>query len=109
MTFGEHIRQWREEHRVGLRRFARAAGVSPTFVSKMERGLGPLPGEETIRTMANILGQDPDVLLAMADKEYRKSKATFHVAPAPPSTPEYAFFESLRQREEALLKKHSPQ
>ena len=43
------------------------------------------------------------------ESEYRKSKATFHVAPAPPSTPEYAFFESLRQREEALLKKHSPQ
>src|SRR6266487_2557951 len=49
MTFGEHIRQWREEHRVGLRRFAKAVGVSPTFVSKMERGIGPLPGEETIR------------------------------------------------------------
>ena len=52
MTFGEHIRQWREEHGIGLRQFAKAAGVSPTFVSKMERGLGPLPGEETIRNMA---------------------------------------------------------
>ena len=68
MTFGEHIRQWREEHGVGLRRFAKAVGVSPTFVSKMERGLGPLPGEETIRKMAHILGDDPDALLAMADK-----------------------------------------
>ena len=68
MTFGEHIRQWREEQGVGLRRFAKAVGVSPTFVSKMERGLGPLPGEETIRNMAHILGQDPDALLAMADK-----------------------------------------
>ena len=68
MTFGEHIRQWREEQGVGLRRFAKAVGVSPTFVSKMERGLGPLPGEETIRKMAHILGDDPDALLAMADK-----------------------------------------
>ena len=67
MTFGGYIRQWREEHRVGLRRFAKAVGVSPTFISKMERG-GPLPGEETIRNMAHILGQDPDALLAMADK-----------------------------------------
>jgi transcriptional regulator with XRE-family HTH domain len=48
MTFGEHIRQWREERGVGLRRFAKAVGVSPTFVSKMERGIGLLPGEETI-------------------------------------------------------------
>jgi transcriptional regulator with XRE-family HTH domain len=68
MTFGEHIRQWREERGVGLRRFAKAIGVSPTFVSKMERGTGPLPGEDTIRKMAAYFGQNPDELLAMADK-----------------------------------------
>jgi transcriptional regulator with XRE-family HTH domain len=68
MTFGEHIRQWREERGVGLRRFAKAIGVSPTFVSKMERGTGPLPGEETIRKMAAFFGKNPDELLAMADK-----------------------------------------
>ena len=53
---------------VGLRQFAKAVGVKPTFVSKMERGIGPLPGEETICNMAHILGDDPDALLAMADK-----------------------------------------
>jgi transcriptional regulator with XRE-family HTH domain len=68
MTFGEHIRQWREERGLGLRQFAKAVGVSPTFLSKMERGLGALPGEETIRNMAKILGKDADELLAMADK-----------------------------------------
>jgi HTH-type transcriptional regulator, competence development regulator len=68
MTFGAHIRMWREERGLGLRRFAKAVGVSPTFISKMERGLGPLPGEKTIRNIARILGKDPDVLLAMADK-----------------------------------------
>lgn len=68
MTFGEHIRQWREERGVGLRRFAKAIGVSPTFVSKMERGTGPLPGEETIRKMASYFGKNPDELLAMADR-----------------------------------------
>jgi transcriptional regulator with XRE-family HTH domain len=68
MTFGEHIRQWREEREVGLRRFAKAVGVSPTFISKMKRGIGPLPGEETIRKMAVYFGKDPDELLAMANK-----------------------------------------
>jgi hypothetical protein len=34
----------------------------------MERGEGPVPGEEKIRNMAIILGQDPDALLALADK-----------------------------------------
>ena len=68
MTFGEHIRQWREERGVGLRQFAKALGVSATFISKMERGTGPLPGEETIRKMAVYFGKNPDELLAMADK-----------------------------------------
>jgi transcriptional regulator with XRE-family HTH domain len=68
MTFGEHIRQWREERGVGLRQFAKAIGVSPTFVSKMERGTGPLPGEETIRKMAAYFGKNPDALLALANK-----------------------------------------
>jgi transcriptional regulator with XRE-family HTH domain len=68
MAFGEHIRQWRKERGLGLRRFAKAVGVSPTFLSKMERGLGALPGEEVLRNMAKILGKDADELLAMADK-----------------------------------------
>jgi transcriptional regulator with XRE-family HTH domain len=68
MTFGAHIRQWREERELGLRQFAKAVGVSPTFVSKMERGLGPLPGEATIRRMAVFFDKDPDELLAMAGK-----------------------------------------
>jgi HTH-type transcriptional regulator, competence development regulator len=68
MAFGEHIRKGREERRIGLRQFAKAVGVSPTFVSKMERSIGPLPGEATIRKMAAILGENPDELLAMANK-----------------------------------------
>ena len=68
MTFGEHIRTWREERGVGLRRFAKAVGVSPTFVSKMERGLGPLPGEATIHKMAAFFDRNPDELFALADK-----------------------------------------
>jgi transcriptional regulator with XRE-family HTH domain len=62
MTFGEHIRQWREERGVGLRRFAKVVGVSPTFLSKMECGIGPLSGEATIRKMATYFGKNPDEL-----------------------------------------------
>jgi|SRR5713101_2049153 len=64
MTFGKHIRQWREERGVGLRQFAKALGVSPTFVSKMERGTGPLPGKETIRKMAAFFSKNPDELFS---------------------------------------------
>ena len=68
MAFGEHIRTWRAERGVGLRRFVKAIGVSATFISKMERGIGPLPGETTIRNMAVYFGKNPDELLALADK-----------------------------------------
>ena len=62
------MRHWREERGVGLRRFAKAIGVSPSFISKMERGLGPLPGEATLGTMAAFFGTNPDALFAMANK-----------------------------------------
>jgi len=68
MTFGKHIRLWREERRVGLRQFAKTIGVSPTFISKMEHGIGPLPGEATIRKIAVYFDKNPDELLALADK-----------------------------------------
>jgi transcriptional regulator with XRE-family HTH domain len=67
-AFREDIHQWREERGRGLYRFAKAVEVSPTFVSKMERGIGPLPGEATIRKMAEIFGENPDELLALGDK-----------------------------------------
>ena len=62
------MRHWREERGVGLRRFAKAIGVSPSFVSKMERGQGPLPGEATLGTMAAFFRKNLDELFAMADK-----------------------------------------
>ena len=42
--------------------------MSPNFVSKMERGLGPLPGEATLSKMAAFVGTNPDELFALADK-----------------------------------------
>jgi transcriptional regulator with XRE-family HTH domain len=68
MTFGKHIRMWRKERGVGLRQFARAIEVTPTFVSRMERGLGALPGQATIHKMAVYFDKNPDELLALADK-----------------------------------------
>jgi hypothetical protein len=59
-----------------------AVGVSATFISKMELGLGPLRGEKTIRKMAGIFGKDPDVLLAMADKVAADVKAIIIKQPA---------------------------
>jgi ABC-type uncharacterized transport system substrate-binding protein len=38
LSFGENVRPWRMENKIGLQRFAKIIGVSPTFISKMERG-----------------------------------------------------------------------
>jgi transcriptional regulator with XRE-family HTH domain len=42
--------------------------LEPSYLSKIERGEQPPPSEESIRALARELGEDPDVLLAMAGK-----------------------------------------
>lgn len=66
--FGKFIRAKREESGMSLRRFARAVGMSPTYLSKIEREDFQPPGEEKIVKMAELLNIDSDVLLAMAGK-----------------------------------------
>ena len=72
-NFGEHIRKLREDKAASdpnftLRKFAKAVGVSPAFLSKMERGEYAPPSAEKISKMAELLGCSADKLLALADK-----------------------------------------
>lgn len=62
------VRAWREEKEIGLRRFADLVGISPTYLSKIERGEFPPPGEEKIKAIAKELGRDADELLALAGR-----------------------------------------
>jgi HTH-type transcriptional regulator, competence development regulator len=61
-------KQSREGNAFSLRQVASRVGVEPSYLSKIERGLEPRPSEETTRALARALGEDPDVLLAMAGK-----------------------------------------
>jgi len=45
-----------------------AIDVTPSFLSKVERGDLPPPSEETIKKLAVVLGENPDMLLALAGK-----------------------------------------
>jgi len=72
-TFGDYIRSQREEllatdTRFSLRRVAAVVGVEPSYLSKVERGEQPPPSEKTVAALARALGEDPDVLLALAGK-----------------------------------------
>ena len=73
MTLGAYIREARERLRekdrsYSLRQVAHRIKVEPAYLSKIERDQVPPPSEDTIRRLATDLGEDPDLLLAMAGK-----------------------------------------
>ena len=67
-SFGATVRRLREAQKIGLRSFAKQVGMSPTYLSKVERDEFKPPKEEKVRAIANALGQDPDELLALAGR-----------------------------------------
>jgi|SRR5262245_9714482 len=66
--FGEFVRREREAKEIGLREMAKMIGVSPTYLSKIERDEFPPPAEDKVRKIAEIIGRDPDELLALAGR-----------------------------------------
>jgi transcriptional regulator with XRE-family HTH domain len=72
-VFGEFLRQRREAKRLtdptySLRQLAGTVGVEPSYLSKVERGIESPPSEARIVALAHALGEDPDLLLALAGK-----------------------------------------
>jgi len=73
MSLGPYIRERREELRrengaFSLRRVAERVGIEPSYLSKVERGIGSPPSEGTLTRLAAELEVDADVLLALAGK-----------------------------------------
>jgi len=86
MSFGDYIRQRREERRAAdrdysLRKVAQSVGIEPSYLSKIERGEQPAPSEETILALAKALDEDPDVLLALAGKVAQDLQAIIRKRP----------------------------
>ena len=72
-SFGAYVRQCREKLKerdaeFSVRRVAGRVGIEPAYLSKIERGEMPPPGEETILKLAADLELDADALLAMGGK-----------------------------------------
>lgn len=75
-AFGAYTRHHREEllstdRSYSLRQVAMRLGIEPAYLSKIERGEFAPPSEELICKLAKELGQDPDVMLALAGKVSR--------------------------------------
>ena len=73
MTFGEFIRsvrdkRFKEDRSFSVRQVAQRIGVEPSYLSKIERDQVAPPSEATICRLAGELGEDADLLLAMAGK-----------------------------------------
>ncbi|MGD2124348.1 MAG: helix-turn-helix transcriptional regulator [Gemmatimonadota bacterium] len=73
VTFGRFVRDCREalrkeDPRYSVRRVAQRMGIQPSYLSKVERDEVPPPSEETTKKLAQELGVDSDVLLAMAGR-----------------------------------------
>ena len=66
--FGAFIRREREVKEIGLREMAKKIGVSPTYLSKVERDEFAPPAEDKVRKIAGVLGLDADELLALAGR-----------------------------------------
>jgi transcriptional regulator with XRE-family HTH domain len=69
--FGAFIRREREAKEIGLREMAKKVGVSPTYMSKVERDEFAPPAEDKVRAIAQIIGCDVDELLARAGRVAR--------------------------------------
>ena len=73
MTFGKYVRTAREkrlsqDRSFSVRQVAQRIGVEPSYLSKIERDQVAPPSEATISRLAQELGEDADLLLAMAGK-----------------------------------------
>ena len=58
----------KEDKKFSVRQVAVRIGVEPAYLSKIERDKTAPPSENTIRKIAHELGENPDLLLAMAGK-----------------------------------------
>ena len=66
-SFGETIREMRTAQEMGLRAAADLIGISPAYLSRIERGKERPPKPDLVKRMATLLGGDPDLLFRLAE------------------------------------------
>ncbi len=66
--FGAFVRRGRQCKEIGLREMATMIGVSPTYLSKVERDEFPPPAEDKVKAIAKVIECDADDLLARAGR-----------------------------------------
>lgn len=67
-VFGKTLRELRRSAGVSQRELASRVGVDFSYISKVENGRIPPPAADTIVKICEVLGVDPDQLLAATGK-----------------------------------------
>ena len=72
MTLGDAIKKYRNDHGLSIRAFSRITGLSPTYISYLEkgethRGKTPVASIETYRVVAKAMGKELDELIREVD------------------------------------------
>ena len=83
-SFGETIREMREAQLMGLRVAASHLGISPAYLSRIERGRERPPKPEIVKRIATLLGGDPDLLFRLADSTDPDLAGYIHFTPNVP-------------------------
>lgn len=65
-NFGEVIRELRIAQELGLRETAGKVGISPAYLSRIERGKERPPRPELVKMLAKVLAADPDLLFRLS-------------------------------------------
>ena len=67
-NFGQYLKKIRLTHNVSQRELANNIGVDFTYLSKIENGKLEPPAEDTIKKIADYLGENADHLILLANK-----------------------------------------
>src|ERR1019366_9212264 len=65
MPLGQRLRKIREQKGIGLRQLATRVGISPSYLSNIERGKFAPPAKDKLRAIARELDLDPDQLMVV--------------------------------------------
>lgn len=79
--FGETIRELRIAQDIGLREAALKIGISPAYLSRIERGKESPPRPDIIKALAKLLAADPDVLFRLSSSTDPEIANYLHTCP----------------------------
>ena len=105
-TFGETIREMRQARQMGLRTAADRLGISPAYLSRIERGRERPPRPDLVKQLATLLGGDSDLLFRLAESTDPDLAEYVHSIPNVPEFLRTAKAMKLTSEDFAVLIEH---